>query len=186
MVVFLDLLDTEEEKASFQNIYDKYKSLVYWIAYDKLRNDALSEECVQETFIYVALNFEKFLKTENESQLRGFLCTVAKGKAISIFRKENVHNTRELSYENYEELQQTETFDNYTTVEISFAVDKLPEDLKSIVYLKYVYGLNSKEIGEVLNMKDALVRKKLQSAKAKLRNILSDGVSENEQSSKSM
>ena len=62
MVVFLDLLDTEEEKASFQNIYDKYKSLVYWIAYDKLRNDALSEECVQETFIYVALNFEKFLK----------------------------------------------------------------------------------------------------------------------------
>lgn len=180
MMVFLDLLDTEEEKASFQEIYNKYKSLVYWVAYDKLRNDALSEECVQETFIYVALNFEKFLNTKNESQLRGFLCTVAKGKAVSVFRKENLHISKELSYENVGELQQTETFDNYTSVEISFAVDKLPEDLKSIVYLKYVYGFNSKEIGEVLNITDALVRKKLQSAKARLRNILSDGVNENE------
>lgn len=180
MVVFFDLLDTEEEKLSFQNIYDKYKSLVYWIAYDKLKNPALAEECVQETFIYVALNFKKFIQTENESQLKGFLCTVANGKAISIFRKENVHSTRELSYENYEELAQKETFDNYSSVEISFAIDKLPEEFKNIVYLKYVYGLNSKEIGEALNMKDALVRKKLQSAKAMLRKILSDGVDENE------
>lgn len=57
--LFLNLLDTQSEKDKFANLYDKYKNLLYWISYGKTKSSQDAEECVQETFFYVAKHFEK-------------------------------------------------------------------------------------------------------------------------------
>ena len=59
MMFFLTLLDTEEEKKKFIELYDTYKDLLYWIAFSKVNNIEDAEDCVQETFFYVAKNFNK-------------------------------------------------------------------------------------------------------------------------------
>lgn len=50
MIVFLDLLDTQEEKDKFTELYNFYKDLLYWIALKKTDNIEYAEECVQDTF----------------------------------------------------------------------------------------------------------------------------------------
>lgn len=50
MIAFLNLLDTQAEKEEFIKLYDKYKNLLYWIAFQKTNNIETAEECVQETF----------------------------------------------------------------------------------------------------------------------------------------
>lgn len=64
-------------------------------------------------------------------------------------------------------------FDNIETVELSSAIESvLSEEEKIYIYLKYVYGYKSAEIAEIYNVTDISVRKKLERAKAKLKNIL--------------
>ena len=57
--LFLNLLDTQNEKNKFIKLYDTYSDLLYWIALKKTSCIEDAEECVQETFLYVAKHFDK-------------------------------------------------------------------------------------------------------------------------------
>lgn len=57
-MVFLNLIDSAEDKEKFKHFYNKYVGMVIWIAKSRLRdNQSLAEECAQETFLYFAKNF---------------------------------------------------------------------------------------------------------------------------------
>ena len=47
--LFLNLLDTQNEKNKFIKLYDTYSDLLYWIALKKTSCIEDAEECVQET-----------------------------------------------------------------------------------------------------------------------------------------
>ena len=152
--LFLNLLDTQSEKDKFANLYDKYKNLLYWISYGKTKSSQDAEECVQETFFYVAKHFEK-IGDVNSSKTKGYLATIVTGFSIDIYN----NMTQNLSY-----------FDNIETFELSCAIENvLSEEEKIYVYLKYVYGYKSTEIAEIYNVTDISVRKKIERAKAKLK-----------------
>ena len=85
MIAFLDLLDTEYEREQFSELYHKYSDLLYKIAYDKLKNTHDAEECVQETFLYIAKNFYN-IEDVNSSKTKYFLSTIVSCIAIDRFR----------------------------------------------------------------------------------------------------
>lgn len=53
--LFLNLLDTQNEKNKFIKLYDTYSDLLYWIALKKTSCIEDAEECVQETFLYESI-----------------------------------------------------------------------------------------------------------------------------------
>ena len=57
--IFLNLLETQSDKDKFAELYETYKDLMYWIALKKTNSIEDAEDCVQETFFYVAKHFEK-------------------------------------------------------------------------------------------------------------------------------
>ena len=59
IAIYLSLIDSESDKEKFTELYNTYKDLLYWIALRKTNSIEDSEECVQETFFYVAKHFEK-------------------------------------------------------------------------------------------------------------------------------
>lgn len=87
MVAFLDLLDTEENKNKFEQLYYKYIDLLMWIAMDKLNNKQFAEEAVQDAFLYVAKNFNKIGNVESK-RTKGYLSTIIQGFAINKYNKE--------------------------------------------------------------------------------------------------
>lgn len=84
--LFLNLLDTQSEKDKFIKLYDKYKNMLYWISYGKTQSCQDAEECVQETFFYVAKHFEK-IGDVNSSKTKGYLATIVTGFSIDVFNK---------------------------------------------------------------------------------------------------
>lgn len=168
--LFLNLLDTQSEKDKFIKLYDKYKNMLYWISYGKTQSCQDAEECVQETFFYVAKHFEK-IGDVNSSQTKGYLATIVTGFSIDVYNKSKKYGL--IDIENNNMAENLSYFDNIETVELSSAIESvLSEEEKIYIYLKYVYGYKSAEIAEIYNVTDISVRKKLERAKAKLKNIL--------------
>lgn len=170
MIALMTLPDTPEENEKFIQLYERYKNLVMWIAQKKVGDKQIAEDCVQDTFMYVARHFETVGEIE-DVHTKNYLATIANGIAISHYRRR--HRENPLSYFNEKgEAPAPESlsdFDMYESLELSFAMDKLEEDVQGMLQLKYVYGLSSKDIGKIFGISDALVRKKIQLAIQKLR-----------------
>lgn len=172
IMMFLNLLDTQEEKDSFLELYDTYKDLLYWIALKKTNSIEDAEECVQETFFYVAKHFDKIGEIKSK-RTKCYLSTIVTGFAIDIY---NDFQKSELISNDDNELRDIEYFENFEKVELTVAFDDiLDEESKIFFYLKYIYNYKSSEIAEIYNVKDSLVRKKLQYAREKLKQYLIQG-----------
>lgn len=171
-MMFLNLLDTQEEKDGFLELYDTYKDLLYWIALKKTNSIEDAEECVQETFFYVAKHFDKIGEIKSK-RTKCYLSTIVTGFAIDIY---NDFQKSELISNDDNELRDIEYFENFEKVELTAAFDDiLDEESKIFFYLKYIYNYKSSEIAEIYNVKDSLVRKKLQYAREKLKQYLIQG-----------
>lgn len=171
-MMFLNLLDTQEEKDGFLELYDTYKDLLYWIALKKTTSIEDAEECVQETFFYVAKHFDKIGEIKSK-RTKCYLSTIVTGFAIDIY---NDFQKSELISNDDNELRDIEYFENFEKVELTAAFDDiLDEESKLFFYLKYIYNYKSSEIAEIYNVKDSLVRKKLQYAREKLKQYLIQG-----------
>lgn len=171
-MMFLNLLDTQEEKDSFLELYDTYKDLLYWIALKKTNSIEDAEECVQETFFYVAKHFDKIGEIKSK-RTKCYLSTIVTGFAIDIY---NDFQKSELISNDDNELRDIEYFENFEKVELTAVFDDiLDEESKIFFYLKYIYNYKSSEIAEIYNVKDSLVRKKLQYAREKLKQYLIQG-----------
>lgn len=165
MIAFLNLLDTQAEKEEFIRLYDKYKNLLYWIAFQKTNNIDTAEECVQETFLYVAKHFDRIDNVESK-RTKCYLSVIVNGFAIDVYNKSLKSDSAFKNFEN----TGSEYYDNLNKIELQSVFDKvLDDESKMFLYLKYIYHYKSKEIADMYGVKDTYVRKKIQSAKQKLK-----------------
>lgn len=169
--IFLNLLDTQAEKEKFTRLYNTYKDLMYWIAFHKTGNTEDSEECVQETFFYVAQHFEKIEEVESK-RTKGYLSSIVTGFAIDIYNSSKKASAISIDDENIDDSAYYEAFEKSEL--LSVFEQELDEESRIYFYLKYIYHYKSREIAEIYNVSDAYIRKKLQYAKAKLRKQLEE------------
>lgn len=170
-MLFLSMLDSPEEQTKFRRFYEKYVGLVLWISGTRLRNNqAIAEECAQETFLYLAKNFSKIDEIES-GQTKAYVAVVATTYAIKWFHQEfePVPFKAEINME-YEDVG--DELRIYDTYELKEAVDQLEDDTKMIVYLKYAHGLSVPEINEMCRMSEYMIRKKLREARAKIKEYI--------------
>ncbi len=174
MGLFLNLLDTQTEKEKFIELYDIYKDLLYWIALKRTNCNEDAEECVQETFFYIAKHFEK-INDVNSKKTKIYLSTIVTGFAINIYNHSNRTDIIEIDNEN--ETTDLKYFENFQKIELLSVLNKaLDEESRVFFYLKYLYNYKSKEIAEVYKVKDSYVRKKLEYARRKLRKQLEERI----------
>lgn len=168
--LLLNLIDNQTEKEKFTQLYNTYKDLLYWIALKKTNNIEDAEECVQETFLYVAKNFNKIGEVDSK-KTKCYLSTIVTGFAIDIYNKSQ--RASSASYDNCGKIIHSQYFESYEATELLVVFDEiLDEESKVFFYLKYIYKYKSKEIAEIYRVKDSYVRKKLQYAKEKLKKAL--------------
>ena len=59
MIAYLELLDTPEEKAAFQALYEMYVQKMYQIAFRITGNEVSAEDMVHETFLSLTKHMDK-------------------------------------------------------------------------------------------------------------------------------
>ncbi len=172
MLFLMMLIDSEEERSKFEIIYKTYRNLMFHIARRILGNEADAEDAVQEAFLRIIENFEKFpeakcLKTKHSCVI------IVKRIAIDMLRRRKVR-ANEVDPGIIEELfEDPEMTDQLVAVEentdLAAALTSLPERYREAVLLRYSDEYSFEEIAQIMGITEANARKIVQRACKKLR-----------------
>lgn len=56
MLIYLQVIETEEDKSKFEDIYLEYRGLMYYVAYKRLHHEQDAEDAVHHAFMKIAEN----------------------------------------------------------------------------------------------------------------------------------
>lgn len=72
MLIYLSLIDGEEDKSKFEQLYLSYRHLMHHVALGILKDHHKAEDAVHEAFIRIEKNFFKISEVSC-SQTKGFV-----------------------------------------------------------------------------------------------------------------
>lgn len=163
-------------------LFDEYFNYVFTIVYNKLKGCAAREdidECVSDVFSDVFISYDN--KIGLDGDLKGFIGTVAKRKAVNMFRRLSSENDRLIPTDEDELNKIADRTDIQETAENSELkrillkkIGELGEPDSVIIMRKYYSNMTSKEIGAEVSMSPEAVRVRCGRALKKLKKMLSD------------
>lgn len=174
MLVYLEMLETPEEKLKFEQIYFLYRDKMYAVAFKILHNENDAEDIVHESFKAIIENFEK-INDISCHKTWNYIVTIVKNKSFTLYQKKKHHETS--AYEDWVEVKMDFTPEKVTEereiaeilVEL---IRSLPFPYKEVLYLQYYNALSGEEIAKFIDKTPAHVRKISQRAKAMLKEEL--------------
>ena len=125
LLLLLDLID-EEDKVKFEIIFKKYENLVRYICLNKLKNQALADECAQEAWISIARNFKKVGEPEDD-KTKNYISTITNSWANKVYNKELKENNIEYSDDVLTDAADMAFFEQIKTTELSAVITNIPE-----------------------------------------------------------
>ncbi len=173
--LYLAMLDTQDEKSRFEDLYNQYKSTLITVAYQILNDKSLAEDAVQEAFLALARNM-KNISGRNCIQIRNYLIIIVRNASYRIYNKRKEELCVDEIEENIPDLQNIEinTEDKAAQQKLMALIKTLDEKYADILILKYFYDLPDKEIARTLGISLENAKIRLHRGKIMLKNKLSD------------
>lgn len=165
MLIYLQVLETPEEKSLFEQIYREYRGLMYHVAYDILHNEHDAEDAVHHAFVKIAENIKK-IDTPVCPKTHSFVVTIVEHQAIDQYRRLQKHPSVEL----LEEIQGT-PFHYEGENGLSKCILKLPVRYREMILLRYHQGYTVREIAKMWGLSLPAAIKLDQRAKNKLKKL---------------
>ena len=134
-------------KQDLEEVMEKYGDMVYRIAITHTSSPENAEDVFQDVFIAYS---EKILGFKDEEHKKAWLIRVTINKCKNIlassWNRKTVELDEKLGFETEEELGVFE------------AVNNLPENYKTVIYLIYYEGYKVKEIAEILKTNENTIK----------------------------
>ncbi len=174
-------LASKGDRSAFEQLVDLYKEKIYYLAYRMLGNRQESEDVIQETFLRVYKNFDRY---DHNQKFSTWIYRIATNLCIDRLRK------RKASYSLDAEIGDGDGMDGYdrltseeptpekqlmiseTQSHIRNAIDKLPEKYKSVVVLRYLHDLSLQEISDIMDMPVTTIKTRIHRGREALRKKL--------------
>jgi RNA polymerase sigma-70 factor (ECF subfamily) len=172
--------DTEE----LTKMVQQYSDPIYRVALRMLNDQAEAEDVLQETFIKALRSLENF---EGRSNLSTWLYRIAVNESLMVIRKRKPEisikqddagdeENEEISVSQIVDwccLPESEFLTNETRGVLADAIQKLPENLRTVFILRDIEGLSIIETAQALELTETNVKTRLLRARMKLREELS-------------
>lgn len=172
MLIYLNLIETEEDKRKFERIYLAYKQTMFYAANRILKNHHSSEDAVHQAFLRIVDNLDKINETDRH-KTRAFLVVIVEHIAIDIYRKRKRENM--VSFDELEIYIADDTCLEDEVIDlVSLAILKLPVNYSTVLRLRFSQGYNNSEIAEILDITQENVRQRISRAKKKLSELLQE------------
>ena len=170
LAIYLSMLETNEEKNQFEQLYIKYKQDMYAVAYGILKNKEDAKDAVHQSFLKIADNFSKVSQIPCH-ELKAYIVIICRNTAINIYRQNQ--NRAEHSTELFEtEIVDESYFEKQNYDELLLAIKQLPQIYKDVIYLYFLQEFSAKETATQLEISSELVRQRALRAKKMLKDIL--------------
>lgn len=169
------------DQGAFAELVDLYKDKLYHLGYRMLSNRHEAEDVVQETFLRVHKNWNRY---DDKQKFSTWIYRIATNLCIDRLRK------RKPSYYLDAEMNDQDGLDGYTLIPgdertpeteyllsetqqtIHQAIEGLPAKYKSVIVLRYLQELSLQEISEVLDMPVTTVKTRVHRGREFLRKKL--------------
>ena len=171
MMIYLAMLEDEDEMERFENLYDKYKKAVANISYSILKNEELTLDALDNVFMKIA----KGIKTlpSDESHERSYIYAVARTTAIDIARKKKtpiLHlNVDIFSNSSAEDSPEKILLRQELLNTIINAIKQMEDKRRNILILRYVEDMKISDIASLLNLPENSVKSHIKRGTAILR-----------------
>jgi len=167
------------DSTAVEDFVSQYSSRVYSLAYQLTRSSSAAEEIMQEVFITV---ISKIGTLENENYFSTWLYRVTTNAAYGFLRKEKKHRdlvpvddveASSTALHDFSDLPDDILLSDESRDIIRQAIDKLPENLRTIIIMKDVEGLQNEEIAEAMKLSLPAVKSRVHRGRLMLRDKLS-------------
>ena len=153
-------LSGTDKEEWFTQIYEKYVEDIYRLCFSFMKNQADTEDVVQETFLKLYHCKTQF---ETMEHIKAWLVVTASNHCKNILK----HWWRKgKNIQDYAEMLGAEETPSDEMLEL---VMQLPDKYKTAVYLYYYEGYDSKQIARILHKPDSTIRTYLQNARKLLK-----------------
>ena len=180
------VLNSEEEKKQFTEIYEREYIILIKFAINKLGNSNDAEDAVSEGFLRFAKNFQKYSQ-KSCSEIHALLVTIVRNIIIDHYRVSDRMVYRgdgpekdeafldEVAFR-YDEADNPEK--QYITKEATkrmiTAIDALTAETKETFLMRYYAGLTPEEISKRINTPVKTIQQRLYRAQVQLRKDLEE------------
>lgn len=156
---------------ALEEAYRRHASGVFALARRLLVDRALAEEVVQEVFIRLWYEAERF--DPERGSLRAFLLTQAHGRSIDLLRSETARRRREEREARSTETVTEDSTDRLERLDLSetvrSALERLPKPQRVAIELAYFGGKTYREVASVLKEPEGTVKSRIRSGLSQLR-----------------
>lgn len=161
--LILQLQDKDERVLSL--LYDKYSGAIYSVILKMTRDEALSQDLLQETFITVWNKAYQY--NPNKGRFYTWVYRIAKNKVLNHLRKNNILiQTDDLSV--YKNKEEPKTVDR-EFLELNGAITKLDAHHRHAIELVYFKGLTHREAHAEMDVPLGTFKSYIQQALKQLR-----------------
>lgn len=157
-----------QPETDLRDIVERYRDMVFRLAYTYLRDPADADDVTQDVFVKLFRSTSSF---ESDDHLRFWLVRVTVNECKSLFRKP----WRRV--EDIESYAQTLEAPAEESRELLVSVMRLPEKYRVPLVLRYYAGFSTDEIARLLRIPAATVRTRLARGRQRLRAVLEEPVS---------
>jgi RNA polymerase sigma-70 factor, ECF subfamily len=161
------------DQNAFAKLYDEYFNQIQRFVLFKISDKEKTEELINTIF---TKTFQYLLKNEEIDNFRALLYQIARHAIIDFYRSQGQHlvSLDEIQEKNYNEQNNLdERIDIKIDLEkIKEALNKIPDHYKEVLVLRFVEELSFKEIGKMIDQKEATVRMIVHRGLKEMRRVL--------------
>ena len=168
MLMYLSMIETPDDKAKFERIYNRYRNLMYHVAYKVLSNHYDAEDAVHQAFVAIIRHLEKIGDIDCP-ETRSFIVLITERKAIDLIRTSHSEKVIPLN-EDLIGIEIPAPGDHG----LADALAKLPAHYREVLLLRFDNGYSTKELAQMLRMTESGVRKLIGRAKNALGRMLEE------------
>ena len=155
MLIFLSMLESDEERRLFTDLYNQYGNMMLHVAKRYFPKDMYAaEDVVQNAWIRVVDHFKK----------RGaYLVVIVRNEAITALRKQKPELQFDENFvEGYIDLE------NDNTRSIIDTIRAMPDIYRTVLEMRFVEERSTKEIAKALSLKETTVDVRIHRGRALL------------------
>ena len=151
---YLSLIETEEDKAQFEKIYDKYLDWMVQMAYHCTKNIHDAEDIVDDVFMDI-IRTNSSVPTENADKTKSYLFVCLRNrikKVIKSKKKITIVEFDKLFNLYADEDTEKTAIQNESYEELKAFIDTMNPIYKDVLTLYFFYGKSLKKISKEFNL----------------------------------
>ena len=135
------------DRAQFRALYEEPAPKLFGVVLRITRNSAIAEEVLQDTYIKVWQNAERF--TPEAGQPMAWLAAIARNRAIDRLRSERFDRFKDMGEDNLlDQIPAPPGADSVARESLRTCLEGLDEEARSCVVLAYCTGSSREELAE--------------------------------------